>query len=125
MSNTEAFDKGIQMITQTRGKDYGHPLDDFSRVCIIDQALTDCRHPQIRHALYMIGVKMARLVTTPDHLDSVLDIAGYARTIVMILDEEKKRDGEENGETATSGVSDSLHETPESRWQSAHLPPHS
>jgi hypothetical protein len=29
----------------------------------------------------------------PDHLDSAIDIAGYARTIVMALDEQEKRDG--------------------------------
>jgi hypothetical protein len=41
----------------------------------------------------MIGVKMARLCTTPDHLDSLIDIAGYARTIAMIHDERDRRDG--------------------------------
>lgn len=86
----QQFDAAIQTITKERGKDYGHPADDFARVDLIKQAVADCPHPAIRHALEMIGVKLARLTTSPDHLDSVIDIAGYARTIVMILDREKE-----------------------------------
>jgi hypothetical protein len=38
----------------------------------------------------MIGVKMARLCNDPTKVDSVIDIAGYARTMAMILDKEQE-----------------------------------
>jgi hypothetical protein len=92
-SKTKEFDAAIKTITQDRGASYGHPLDDFHTAQKIKAAVSACPHTEVRHALEMIGVKMARLCTTPSHTDSVVDIAGYARTIVMIIDEEEKRRG--------------------------------
>jgi hypothetical protein len=88
LSLTEKFDRAAKGITQQRGQTYGHPVDDFHRVSLIKEAVADCPNPEIRHALEMIGVKMARLVTSPDHLDTIVDIAGYARTMVMVLDKQ-------------------------------------
>tara|TARA_R110000751_G_scaffold1993_9_gene7736 strand:- start:178 stop:837 length:660 start_codon:yes stop_codon:yes gene_type:complete len=88
LSRTEKFDRAAKGITQQRGKTYGHPVDDFHRVSLIKEAVADCQNREIRHALEMIGVKMARLVTSPDHLDTIVDIAGYARTMVMVLDKQ-------------------------------------
>ena len=65
MNNLIKFNKALHEVTQDRAKVYD---------------------PLVRNALRMIGVKMARLVQSPDHLDSVIDIAGYARTIAMIND---------------------------------------
>jgi hypothetical protein len=87
------FDTAVKTITKERGEAYGHPLDDFQIAADIKAALKSCKDPVVRHALAMIGVKMARLCTTPDHLDSLIDIAGYARTIAMIHDERDRRDG--------------------------------
>lgn len=81
-----AFDKAMQSVTQERGKDYGHPSDDFARAEDLKKVIRVCPNPLVRHALEMICVKMARLVGSPNHLDSVVDIAGYARCIAMILD---------------------------------------
>ncbi len=98
MSRTADFDEAIKRVTQDRGKDYGHPLDDFSRISLMKYALRSCLHDEVRHALEMIAVKMSRLCSTPvtaaSHADSVHDIAGYARTICILLDEEEKRNGE-------------------------------
>jgi hypothetical protein len=35
----------------------------------------------------MVVTKVARLVQTPDHLDSWVDVAGYARCGVMLLND--------------------------------------
>lgn len=86
MSLTEQFDASIVSTVKERGNLYSHPSVDFARVALIKRAVADCPNPKIRHALEMIGVKMARLAVTPDHFDSIIDIAGYARTIAMILD---------------------------------------
>jgi len=94
MSRTADFDKAIRRVTQDRFKDYGHPLDGFMCAALIKDAVAPCPHPAVRHALEQIGVKMSRLCSDPSHSDSVHDIAGYARCISMILDEEEKRNGQ-------------------------------
>lgn len=94
MSRVADFDETIKRVTQRRGKDYGHPLDDFARISLMKYALKSCPHDEVRHALEMIAVKMSRLCSAPSHSDSVHDIAGYARTICILLDEEENRNGE-------------------------------
>jgi hypothetical protein len=42
-------------------------------------------------ALCMVGVKLARLAHTPDHVDSLIDVAGYARIVEMIGEERLRR----------------------------------
>ncbi|MBC8158973.1 MAG: hypothetical protein H8E94_06550 [Alphaproteobacteria bacterium] len=91
-NHTKTFDEAIKTITQFRGKDYGHPLEDFERAQTIKAAVSICKNAPVRHALEMIGVKMARLAQTPDHMDSVIDIAGYARTIAMILEKQENEE---------------------------------
>lgn len=86
---TTAFDEAIRTITTERGSVYGHPKDDFNRAHRLTQVADECPHPEIRHALRMICVKVARLIQTPDHIDSIIDIAGYARCIAMILDKDE------------------------------------
>lgn len=90
MSATETFDAAMAAgaVTSERGSVYGHPADDFARAERLKQVVADCKDPLLRHALEMICVKMARLIHTPTHVDSWVDIAGYARTGVMILDRE-------------------------------------
>lgn len=89
---TTIFDKAIaSTINNERGAVYGHPLDNFTITMKLQDAIIDCPDTEILCALNMILAKVARLVKTPDHLDSVIDIAGYARTIAMILDERKVR----------------------------------
>ena len=83
---TEQFDAAIAKVTDDRGEIYGHPADDFHKVAMMAKAIEGCADPRIKHALYMILVKVARLAETPSHVDSWIDIAGYARTGVMILD---------------------------------------
>ncbi len=86
MGAAEDFDAAAAKITGKRGAVYGHPADDFARVAAMAEGIKDCRDPLVRHALYMILVKVSRLAERPDHVDSMVDIAGYARTIAMIAD---------------------------------------
>lgn len=82
------FDEGVRVVTQRRGAIYGHPKHDFDRAARLKAVVAECKHPEARHALEMICVKIARLINSPDHVDSWLDIAGYSRTGVMVTDAE-------------------------------------
>lgn len=85
-TNTQQFDAQIQTVTQERGVIYGEPHVNFNRMADIDFIVADCQDRAIRSALRMIGYKLCRLVQSPEHLDSVIDIAGYARIIAMLQD---------------------------------------
>lgn len=87
LSATEDFDKQLAgLVNAERRAIYGHPADNFRRIAAIDAIIAECPDPVVRVALSAIGTKLCRLVQTPDHLDSFIDIAGYARCGVMILD---------------------------------------
>lgn len=77
-----------EKLTAERGAVYGHPFDDFSRVnefaAVLDRHFKG--HPALKHALYMVCVKMSRLCETPAHRDSVADGGGYFKTYDMALD---------------------------------------
>jgi hypothetical protein len=97
----------VQSLTADRGAVYGHPLDHFPVTRKMSDTWIDARmwainktpdrgvgldHRQeqaIRHAVYMICDKLARLATSPTHEDSWRDIQGYARTALMVLGVEK------------------------------------
>ena len=89
-SPLEEFDKAIKGITDQRGKVYGHPSDNFDRAQRLKDVVSECRDPQLREAMEMICVKLARLIETPDHVDSWVDVAGFSRTGVMVLDKRVK-----------------------------------
>ena len=101
-TRTEEFDEQTAYVTQIREGAYGHPLDNFLRCQAITEVVKSCPDEACRVALTMIGLKMARLVATPGHLDSWVDIAGYARTAVMALDEAERRasDGRDSSREA-------------------------
>jgi Domain of unknown function (DUF6378) len=83
MTKLEEFDAAIAKVTQQRGSVYGHPRENFRRIQALKAVVAECKNAMAREALEMICVKIARLIETPDHLDSWIDIAGYARTGVM------------------------------------------
>ncbi len=91
-SRTVRFDKAMESLTADRGAIYGPPSKDFARIDFLKKGVASCSNDAVRHALEMICVKLARLCQTPDHYDSALDIAGYARTIMMVLDEQENDD---------------------------------
>lgn len=86
MTATEEFDRVTNIVNEERAQVYGHPFIDFRRVADLKMVIADCPDPRMRHVLDMIAVKIARLIETPDHVDSLVDIAGYARTGCMVID---------------------------------------
>jgi hypothetical protein len=84
------LDEAAGLVDGDRQDTYGHPADDFSRVTRAAAALginpAVTAGNSLHHALYMMLVKIARLVETPHHHDSIVDIAGYARTYEKVLE---------------------------------------
>lgn len=88
---TQKFDTSLaDLVNKERGDIYGHPADQFERVADLKLIISDCPDPVLREALDAIAVKISRLIQSPEHFDSWLDIAGYARCAVMILDKRKE-----------------------------------
>lgn len=85
------LDEANKLTSKDRQSVYGHPADDFKKVVTMSAPIFESNiDPRLKHALYMIQVKVARLLKTPGHIDSVVDIAGYANTYAMILDRIKE-----------------------------------
>ena len=58
---------------------YGSPAENWGRTAKIAQAITglDCLTPEVCVKV-AIAMKQARLIQTPGHRDSMVDLAGYA-----------------------------------------------
>src|SRR5574337_1106755 len=84
----QSFDKAIQSITKERGQTYGHPGKNFSDIAKLWEVVLGTSISPLQVAQCMRMVKEARLIATPDHLDSLVDIVGYTRTSVMCIDKE-------------------------------------
>lgn len=67
-----------------RGLNYGSPEDNFQRIANLWEAFLFTEHgykisiSPADVAMLMILMKVARLIHQPAHLDSVVDLAGYA-----------------------------------------------
>lgn len=72
------------LINGQRQQDYGDKLENFSQIAMLWQGtLARKLAPGVSItpedvALCMMQVKIARLAKSPDHRDSVMDVAGYA-----------------------------------------------
>lgn len=86
----DQFDAAYAVVTTDRRDTYGDPLDTYRRVAALRNVVDECRDPQVREIIGMVATKLVRLVQTPDHLDSWVDVAGYARTAAMLLDSRQR-----------------------------------
>lgn len=72
------------LVYGARGKDYGNPWTDFSKTAQAWSALFGWDVTPEKVAMAMICVKLSRLVQSPHHKDSVVDLAGYAETLHLV-----------------------------------------
>ena len=81
------------LVDGAREAAYGHPADDFAKVTGAAKALgiDPANNGPLHHALYMVLVKISRLVETPGHRDSIVDGAGYFRTYEKVLDRQEEK----------------------------------
>ena len=76
---------------ECRSRDYGHPLDNHERIAAIWNVQLGPRLSApitaLDVAIMMVGLKLARLVNSPNHRDSLVDAAGYIKCADMIQTE--------------------------------------
>jgi Domain of unknown function (DUF6378) len=96
----DQFDAAYALVTADRRDVYGDPLDTYRRVAALRTVVDECPDPQVREIIGMVATKLVRLVQSPEHLDSWIDVAGYARTAAMLLDSRQRAGatpGRDNG----------------------------
>ena len=77
MNKAEVLERGIELITGDREKNYGSTHTNFSRIAALWSPIFGCDVEPHQVALAMNQLKVARLIETPDHEDSWCDGAGY------------------------------------------------
>jgi hypothetical protein len=88
-SRKTILDEAASAVDGSRQENYGHPAINFSRIAEywtthLKSKLNGSALLPEDVAAMMILLKVARLANSPSHRDSIVDIAGYARTIELI-----------------------------------------
>lgn len=75
-----------QRLTADRAHRYGHPIDNWTRIGIIMQAVLDLDKPVPPETvgLLSLAIKLGRLIGDPFDADSLDDIEGYAEAQRML-----------------------------------------
>lgn len=74
-----------------RNRDYGHPLDDFTKTAKMWEVIIGAPITAEQVGLCMIALKISRQLNRPKR-DNMVDTAGYAETVQMVVDERHKRE---------------------------------
>lgn len=82
------IEKALSLVHGDRQESYGHPFDDFSRTGRMWGAILGIPDVSPRKvALCLIALKVAR--ESHQHKDdTVIDIAGYAETLALVVERE-------------------------------------
>lgn len=86
---TTVLDEAAQVIKE-RGENYDHPLPNHQRIAALWSVVLGTTVTPLQVVQCMMAVKLARLIATPDHRDSLIDLCGYAACAETIID--SKRD---------------------------------
>ena len=78
-------EKAIDLVYGQRGKDYGHPYDDYTRTAALWSALIGHEITAEQAALMMVLVKLSREMNRPKD-DNIVDAHGYLLVYGRILE---------------------------------------
>lgn len=85
-----------RIVSNDRNQDYGHPLEDMTRTGAMWEVILGAPAGTItaeKVAMCMIALKLSRLCHAWKR-DTVVDIAGYAKTLDMIRDRRDELDSD-------------------------------
>lgn len=82
--------KAEELVNGIRQSDYGHPKVNMKRIASIWSGILDMEVTPEQVALCMAGLKLARLVHSPSHEDTQVDLMGYIAVLQRLLDPEDK-----------------------------------
>lgn len=88
MKREEVLDKAKALVNGAREKEYAPPKKNFQRIANMWKEIlgTDVSPEEV--ALCMIAVKITRLIESPSHEDSWVDLAGYAACGSEVVEKE-------------------------------------
>ena len=89
MDRGEILNKANELTHGDRDKNYGSPLINHQRIAAIWSVILEKEIRADQVALCMAGVKIARLIETPNHADSFIDGAAYFAIAGEIAEELK------------------------------------
>ncbi|AQY55673.1 hypothetical protein PBI_HUFFY_72 [Gordonia phage Huffy] len=78
MNKGEILAKADELVNGDRNKNYGDAKTNHQRIADMWSVILGKRVEAHEVAACMVALKLARLIETPDHLDSWVDMAGYA-----------------------------------------------
>ena len=82
--------KADEIINGPRNEAYGDPRPNHERIAGLWSVILERKVTWVQVILCMVAVKVARLIQTPSHEDSWMDIAGYA----ALVDKQARTDRE-------------------------------
>lgn len=89
LQDLNVFEEAERVVYGRGEAEYGHPKDNYRRIADLWSPILGRSVTPGEVVLCMAQVKVARLIATPMHRDSVVDLAGYAGVYERVkLDEE-------------------------------------
>lgn len=86
MNRNNILDKAKNAVAD-RGKNYGKPSENFERTAKLWTAYTGHAYKPEDVGMMMMLVKVSRLMESPKHEDSWVDIAGYSAITAEAIDD--------------------------------------
>jgi hypothetical protein len=80
MNGAELLEQAAGVVTRRR-REYGEPVELFEQIAQRWSLTLGRQVSPAQVALCLIDLKLARLARDPKHLDSVVDVAGYAAVL--------------------------------------------
>ena len=85
------LEEASRLVHGDRGQDYGHPIEYFTVAADMWAAILGVPVTAEQFGLCMCAMKIARQCTRPK-IDNLVDLAGYAETVNMVIEERKRRE---------------------------------
>ena len=77
MNRKEILEKAESLVNGPRAQDYGDAYDNHERIANMWSVILETVVSVSQVYQCMVAGKLARLIVTPDHEDSWIDICGY------------------------------------------------